>query len=96
MATKKATLAAGPHIPPNYEAHHVRALQALQRGDANEHQQQEALKWLIEQAAGTYQFHFYPGDRETAFALGRAFVGQQIVKLLSLDLSTLLRRNDHA
>lgn len=93
MAPKKATLAAGPHIPPGYEPHHVRAFQALQRGDANEHQQQEALKWLIEQCAGTYQFHFYPGDRETAFALGRAFVGQQVVKLLSLDLSTLLRRN---
>lgn len=93
MATK-ASLALGPHIPPDYLPHHAAGFKAMQRGDATPHQQQECLKWLIERAAGTYEFHFYPGDRETAFALGRAFVGQQIVKLLNLDLA-LLRRNDH-
>lgn len=89
----KPTRALGPHIPPSYEAHHAAAFQALQRGDASSHQQQQALKWLIEQAAGTYEFNFYPSDRETAFALGRAMVGQQVVKLLRLDLATL-RRDD--
>lgn len=93
MATKKATLADGPHIPAKYEAVHVAAIQALQRGDATEHQQKEALRWLIEEAAVTYQFHFYDQARATDFALGRAFVGQQIVKLLKLDLS-ILRRNE--
>lgn len=90
---KKATLADGPHIPAKYDVLHVAAFQALQRGEADPHQQQQALKWLIEEAAGTYQFHFYPDDRATAFALGKAFVGQAIVKLLSLDLA-LLRRNE--
>lgn len=92
---KKATLADGPHIPAKYDANHAAAFQALQRGDATEHQQQQALKWLIEQAAGTYQFHYYPSDRDTTFALGKAFVGQSVVKLLTLDLA-LLRRNDRA
>ena len=88
----KATRAAGPHVPPPYEIADVASIQALQRGDATQHQQQLALKWLIERAAGTYEFNFYPTDRDTAFALGREFVGQQIVKLLHLDLA-LLRRN---
>lgn len=88
----KATLAQGPHIPPQYDLADVNAIQALHRGDANPDQQQRALKWIIERAAGTYEFHFYPGDRETAFALGRAFPGQQLVKLLKLDVSSLRRQ----
>ena len=87
-----ATRAAGPHIPAPYELADVSAIQALQRGDASEHQQQRALKWLIEKAAGTYEFNFYPTDRETAFALGREFVGQQVVKLLHLSMSELTKR----
>jgi len=67
-------------------------MQALARGEANSDQQQRALKWLIEQAAGTYEFQFYPSDRDTSFALGRGFVGQQIVKLLKLNLSSLRRQ----
>lgn len=90
----KATLAQGPHIPPRYELADVSAIQALQRGDATEHQQQRALRWIIESAAGTYQFHFYPGERETSFALGRAFVGQQLVKLSKLDVSSLRRQSN--
>jgi hypothetical protein len=62
-----------------------------QRGDASAEQQQRALRWLIEQAAGTYEFAYYPSDRDTAFALGRGFVGQQVVKLLKLNLMSLRR-----
>lgn len=85
------TRAAGPHIPAPYDLADASAIQALIRGEAEPHQQQRALKWIIEQAAGTYEFNFYPSDRETAFALGRGFVGQQIVKLSKLNLSTLRR-----
>ena len=90
---KPATRALGPFIPPPYELADATALQALERGDAEPYQQQRALKWLIEHAAGTYEFQYYPNDRDTSFALGRAFVGQQIVKLLRLNTSQL-RRND--
>jgi hypothetical protein len=97
MAKPKATRADGPHIPAPYTLADAGAIQALQRGDATADQQQRALAWLIKQAAGTYEFQFYPSDRETAFALGRAFVGQQIVKLATLDLSSLRRlENEHA
>lgn len=91
MATKPKTLADGPFIPSPYEAADVSAFQALQRGDATADQQQRALRWLIEKASGAYEFQYYPSDRDTAFALGRGFVGQQVVKLLKLNLMTLRR-----
>lgn len=92
---KVAALALRPDAPAPYEVAHVAAFQALQRGDATSHQQQLAVKWLIERAAGTYEHHYYPSDRDTAFALGRRFVGQQVVKLLALNLSTLRRESNH-
>lgn len=88
--TKRAV---GPHMPADYTLADITALQALSNGTADEVQQKRALDWMIQQAAGTYDFHYYPTDRETAFALGRSFVGQQIVKLLKID-PTLLRRNE--
>lgn len=90
----KPTLATGPYIPADYDIADVSAIQALSIGEASPDQQRRALKWLIEQGAGTYEFHYYPSDRDTAFALGRGFVGQQIVKLLKLNVSSL-RRHDH-
>lgn len=89
--TKKVTRAQGPHIPAEYDLAVVSAMQALVSGSADEHQQMLAMKWIIEQAAGTYEFQYYPSERDTAFALGRAHVGQQIVKLLKLNTMTLRR-----
>lgn len=88
------TLAVGPYIPPPYELADASAFQALQRGDATPDQQKRALDWLIKAGAGVYQFHYYPSDRDTAFALGRAFVGQQVVKLLTLNLMSLRRERN--
>ena len=90
MAAKK-TLVQSPAVPAEYELADADAIQALIRGDANEDQQERALKWVVEQAAGTYQFHYYSSERDTAFALGRAFVGQQIVKMTKMNLSALRR-----
>jgi hypothetical protein len=88
---QRKTRALGPHIPAPYTIAEAAAIQALVRGDAEPHQQQIAVRWLIEQAAGAYEFQYYPTDRDTAFALGRAFVGQQIVKLSKLNTQTLRR-----
>ena len=92
MATKNSR-AIGPHIPPPYEVADVSAIQALSMGIASEDQQKRALKWIIERAAGTYEFNYYPSERDTAFALGRTFVGQQLVKLLKLSISDLTRQS---
>lgn len=87
--TKKAP-ASAPYGPPRWTKADAGALQALQRGDADPHQQQRAIRWIVEAAAATYDLAYRPGGeegrRDTDFALGRAFVGQQIVKLTKIDL----------
>ena len=70
------------------------ALQALMDGTAEPEQQQRALRWIIEEAAGTYKLNFYDDERSTAFALGRAFVGQIIAGVSKMNLSTLRRVTD--
>ena len=85
-----------PWLPVDYELSDTTALQALHRGEANEDQQKRALKWIIENACDINGMHFFPGEdgrRNTDFALGRRFAGQQIVKMLKLHVPTL-RRND--
>jgi hypothetical protein len=73
-------------VPPSYEPADIEAFQALQRGDASEHQQRRALDWLVNKAASTYDLSFSPGDQHlTAFAEGRRYVGLQVVKLLALN-----------
>lgn len=90
----KKSLVQSPAVPAEYELADASAIQALMRGEADEGQQQRALKWIVEVAAGMYQFQYYPSERDTAFALGRGFVGQQIVKLSRLNLSALRRASN--
>lgn len=87
-------------IPPflrcDYDLPVVSAIQALQRGDASPEQQQAALNWIVNQAAATYGTSFQlEGDRETAFAEGRRYVGTQIVKLTKLSLNALRKATTH-
>jgi hypothetical protein len=93
MTSKRKELP--PVTIPEYTVADAAALQACVRGDATSEQQQRAVNWVIYQAAATYDFAFRPGDtdRETNVALGRQFVGQQIVKLLKLNTAALRRHN---
>lgn len=73
------------------------AAQALQRGEATSAQQQQFLNWLVNQACATYDISFQiEGDRETAFAEGRRFVGANVVKLLKLSTNALLKGKQNA
>lgn len=90
---KKSGRAIGPHIPPEWDLADAVAIQALVDGSAEPHQQKRAMQWIVERAAGTYEFNYYPGDRDTCFALGRAFVGQQIVKLMRINVSAMRANN---
>lgn len=99
VPTRSALAARAPWLPPAYELADVTALQALERGNASPEQQRRALGWVINLAAGTYDLAYRPGlegARDTDFALGRQFVGQQIVKLLNLLPSALPRREPQA
>ena len=96
---KRLPTASAPWLPVPYELADATALQALQEGRADPVQQRRALEWIIRQCAGTYDLAFRPGgmegSRDTDFALGRQFVGQQIVKLLHLAVGAL-RHARHA
>lgn len=82
--------------PVPYEIDDVGAIQALNRGDATPEQQQRALRYIVETAAGTYDLSYRPdSERDTAFAEGRRFVGLTVVKLTKINLQ-LLRKNADA
>lgn len=86
-----------PWHPAEYEDADAMAIQALSRGQASAVQQKKALDWILNRACATYDFAYRPGgqegERDTTIALGRAFVGQQIVKLMKIKIG-LLRREE--
>ena len=81
---------ASPHVAKA----DVYAMQAMATGTANEQQQKRALAWIINHACMTYHQSFRPGingERDTCFAEGRRFVGNQIIRLTKLDPKKLDR-----
>ena len=78
-----------PYTPAEYELADATALQALSQGTASEGQQKAALKWIIDNAAGTYDLEYRSDQRDHAFVSGRRFVGLQIVKMLKLNTAIL-------
>ncbi len=98
--TRQSVLERAPWLPAPYELADVNAVQAVIAGTANPDQQRRAMRWVIEHAAATYDMAFRPGGedgrRDTDFALGRAYVGQQIVKLSKLNPALLPRREPNA
>jgi len=85
-------------VPATYEAYDIEAIRATARGEADPHQQKRALDWIINTAAGAYELSFRSdgqgGDRETAFAEGRRFVGMQIVKLANMPPALVAKMRD--
>ena len=64
----------------------VAAIKALSRGEADPAAQRRALDFVIRLSRNDGA-HYFPGEggrRDTDFALGRAFVGAQIIALLSV------------
>lgn len=87
-------------LPAAYAAADLEAVQACSQGIANEHQQKRAIDWLINSVSGTYELSFRSdadgGERETAFAEGRRFVGMQVVKAVNLspqNIAKLRKKN---
>lgn len=81
---------AEPWKPPHYTNEDAGAIQSLLRGEAQPHQQQSALKYIVEVLCGAYDMSYRPqSERDTCFAEGRRFVGNQLVKLTKVNLATL-------
>ena len=71
--------------PIPWEPADAAALQALMRGDCPPHLQQRAIKFILNMCGlrdMSYRYGGLEGDRDTAFAEGKRFVGLQIGKLL--------------
>lgn len=81
--TSWAAASSAPWHPASYEDADTAAIKALASGTASGPQQQRALDWIINRACATYDLSFRPGadgERETAFAEGKRWVGLQVVK----------------
>lgn len=64
------------------------AIKALARGEASGDQQQRALDWIINNCAGTYDsVYFADSVRQSDFASGKRFVGNQIVGVLNMPMT---------
>lgn len=84
-----------PHKPADWEPADFYAVQMLHAGKANAIQQQRALKWIIEEAAGTYQLGWHPeSDHASSFVAGRRFVGLQIIKALAVNTAKFSAKED--
>jgi hypothetical protein len=87
MATKPP--AGTVWAPVAWEPADARAIQNVMAGNASHEQQIRAMQWILLRAAAVDDFQYRLSDRDTAFSLGRAFVGQQIKKLCLVNLSRI-------
>ena len=78
-----------PYLPPPYEAHHAGAVQALIRGDCPAHLQKEFMRWLIEDCCATYDQSYRVDPYNTAFAEGKRFCGNAVIKMSKIDAKKL-------
>lgn len=66
------------------------AFKNLYDGTATEEQQKLLLNWLLEFGCRVNDMDWFPsGDRDSCFAAGRRFVGQQIVRQIKLKVGQM-------
>lgn len=90
MARRKAAPEAPlPWAEPVWSRADCVALKHLSNGTADEFAQKRALNWIINTLCETYGLSYRPnpdgGTRATDFALGKQFVGQQLVRLINAN-----------
>ncbi len=76
------------HEPAPATKAQITAIKKLMAGEASAHQQKLGMRWIIESASRANKPPYIggvDGERDTAFALGLAFVGQQIIGLINID-----------
>lgn len=89
---------ASPWLPSPFDLASVSAIQALTRGEASPEQQKTALGWILRSACALPEWPYRPGmnDRDTNIALGRHYVGHQIVRMQQADIAKLRRTEPNA
>lgn len=80
----------GCFLVPAVTTQDVKALKALAKGEATEHEQMLALAVIVNKFARAQEMLYIPGSfDETAFLEGRGFVGQQILKHINVPIGQL-------
>ncbi|HEX5461890.1 MAG TPA: hypothetical protein VFX20_18140 [Steroidobacteraceae bacterium] len=87
-----------PWRVPDYDLADAAALQAVYHGRGTEDQQRRAYLFIVQKLCAIGELSFRPPDidpdgRTTAFAEGKRFVGQQLVKFAELNLDVLREKN---
>lgn len=82
-----------PWKPAKYTKADVLAFKALADGTANAAQQQRAVSWLFK-CTGVDDWPYHPTPRDTDIALGKQWVGHQILKLTNLTSAALEAMKD--
>ena len=85
----KALMPGAASQPASFAPADATAIQALFAGTADEDQQKRGMKWILEQACALPLWPYRESARETDIALGRHFVGQQIVGLSKVNVSKI-------
>lgn len=88
---KQVLLKKEPWDFPDFSERDVRLIQSLHQGTATPEMQRDALAYIINVAAATYDMPYRPGDsgrRDTDFACGKAFVGQTLVRMTKILLKS--------
>lgn len=67
----------------------IRALQAVWAGTANEGQQITAISFIIDDLCGRAGNQYFQSERDTAFALGKKFVGDHIAGAINAKLGKI-------
>lgn len=88
-----------PAVPPKsvlgsipYDKAELNAMYALSVGAATEDQQLKAWSWIIGALCRYHDVEFRPGtdgERDTCFALGRRFVGAEMIKMTRVNPAIL-------
>lgn len=79
-----------PWRPARWEKADATALKQLHAGTASPEMQKRALFFILDNLCGIQDWAYRPGEggeRDTTLALGRQYVGHQILKLVKIDLS---------
>lgn len=75
-------------LPAPYDPRDVGAIKACLNGTAQPHQQQRAMRWIL-YASGRHISPYDPGSqRNTDHACGKAWIGEQILKLSRVIINT--------
>ena len=88
---KQVQLKREPWDFPDFSERDVRLIQALAQGTATPEMQRDALKWIVEIGAATYDMSYRPGDngrRDSDFAEGKRHVGNTLVRMTKILLKS--------